>query len=84
MREKRQIVDQHIHAIDLVADNAAELFPEILLAVSFRQQLRENLDRDERVLQLVRQPERQPHEEFSVGRLALVSEFKFLLRQIFH
>src|SRR3954471_2056198 len=53
-RKPQELIDQGINAIDLMADQVRERVAEIGILVTFGQQLRESLDRYERIFDLVR------------------------------
>jgi hypothetical protein len=61
----------------------AELLAKLLLVVPLGQQLCEDLDRDQRVLQFVGQPRRQPCEELLVGQFAGPGLLQAGLREVF-
>src|ERR1017187_10723113 len=70
MSEEGQIVYQHVHPVHFVGDRRAELLAKLLVIVSLREKLRENLDRYQRILQFMRQTRRQTRKEFLIGQLA--------------
>ena len=58
-REAQKLIYQAIDAVDLVADQIREGFTEVRVLISLREQLRESLDRDERIFDLVRHARRE-------------------------
>src|SRR5438477_11281599 len=58
-RERAQTVEEPFHPSDLARDDPAEVVDEPIVAAPTRQELGEGLDRDERVLDLVRDPGRE-------------------------
>ena len=73
--ERDELVDQRDQALGVLADDREERLPELRILVPLGEQLEECVDRDERVLDLVRQPEQDPVEEIErLARLALPVE----------